>query len=164
MASIINFQELEHQIATQQTEVVDLAAQLDLAQRRLNNLQLILTSAKALESPFEDPDDVVVMKPSGGVAFVVEAKGTRRKTPSTQMVADLVKESGARMTRQEIQDGYRDRYGYPESWRNPINAVNNALARAVENNWLVEEDGLYMAPALARPRSILDIEVEDDDG
>lgn len=155
MTSLVNVDELERQIGAQERQVGELTSQLDAARKRLSNLQVIRASYLSLDADPEDDDvfdfsDLSVYSPSG--RMVIESKGPK-KIRSTRMVADMLIDSGHRWVREEILDGFQNRYGFPESWQHPVNAINNAIARAVEQGWIVEQDGYYMAPALAEPRS-----------
>lgn len=86
----------------------------------------------------------------------------RTKTPSTQMLANLVNESARSWTRDELHDGFKMRYGIPASWRNPSNAINNAIGRALEKKLIREIDGIYFSTLALRTSA--DTSVRSDDG
>ena len=67
------------------------------------------------------------------------------RTPSTTRVAQVVSAQNRFWTRDEVMAAYADAYGFPPSWSNPRNAINNALARAVKRN-LIAEHGDRFAP------------------
>jgi hypothetical protein len=157
MASIINTQELERQIAACESEVADLSRQLATVSSRLHALQSIRDSAMQLDATIEDDnlkdgssagvprwrinEPRLVMNPSGSVAFEVAAP---KKIRSTQMVADLVNGEMREWTRDDIHRGFASTYGIPANWGTPANAINNAIARAVEKDLIAERGGLYM--------------------
>lgn len=77
----------------------------------------------------------------------VEQRADRKggtRVPSTNWVASVVHESGVALSRQEIHEGFKARFGYPDTWRNPANAINNAIGRAVERDLIRERDGRYV--------------------
>lgn len=67
----------------------------------------------------------------------------RQRIPSTDYVASVVVGSRRKWTRAQIHAGFRDKYGIPTMWENPDQAINNAIARAVKNKMIQEENGLY---------------------
>jgi hypothetical protein len=171
VASLVNIPELERQITAQETEVAEAAALLDAARKRLTNLLNIRNSAMHLgdipgaKEEAVSPAQITVVSPSGEHLFTVNAP-LKKKIRSTQIVVDMVREEPLRWwSRQQIQDAFRDRDLIPETWDHPSNAINNAIARAVEKTWIVERSGNYGAPSLmlVPPTSILDIEVDSDD-
>lgn len=67
-----------------------------------------------------------------------------RRIASTQMVSDLLRKADSRLTREEIRERFKETFGFPASWKNPPNAVNNAIARAVGRGLIKEfPDGTY---------------------
>ncbi|MCU1439730.1 MAG: hypothetical protein JWP85_727 [Rhodoglobus sp.] len=162
--------------------MADIAAQLAIARERLNSLNAIRANATKLEgtaglsgsgtltitgsdgtSDINDPklhEPLTIISVDGSP---IDLRAPKKKIRSTQLVADMINESNARWTRQEIHDGFRERIGVPPTWENPANAINNAIARAVEKTLIVEQDGHYMSPSLAVFQTVLDIEGRDDD-
>ncbi|MGA1838469.1 hypothetical protein VD659_16240 [Herbiconiux sp. 11R-BC] len=161
MTSLVNYEELDRQIAVTQEEVDGLKQKLHAAQVRLVNLSNIRVNAQALdEAP--DPDvtffpsiqgfieaDVVrglgqVRQEADGVV-VLGGQSSRKRIRSTEMVADVVKEADVPLTRDEIFTAFENTYGFPETWTNPRNALNNAIARATEKGLIVQDDDEFIS-------------------
>jgi len=65
----------------------------------------------------------------------------RKRVPSTDWVADVVRELDRPASRDEVYDAFVERRGIPESWNtNPRNSFNNALGRAVERGLVIKDD------------------------
>jgi len=168
MTSLVNYSELERQIALHQEQVSELTAQLEGARNRLANLHMMRRTAQLLEAETAaraeegltyvdmgyDYFKTTANTPVGdGTPVVIQVKDAPKKIRSTQMVTDMILESQAYWTRQEVHDGFLERYPVPESWSNPANAINNALGRAVKTGLIVEHGGHYMASDLAADTS-----------
>lgn len=68
----------------------------------------------------------------------------KKRVPSTIWVAEVVERLGRPADRDEIFKAFRHYKSFPDSWTNPRNSVNNALARAVERDLVLKlEDNLF---------------------
>lgn len=68
----------------------------------------------------------------------------RKRVPSTEWVAEVVERMGHPADRDEIYKAFNHYKGFPPTWTNPRNSVNNALARAVERDLVLKlEDNLF---------------------
>lgn len=162
MPSPVDLEELERWIAIAKTEVIEVEEMLRSAQNRHRNLLNIQKLVLDLDGTPAVAADVAQGAPQpaaagahathDGTARVVPTLGqstrvsgrTIRRTPSTEMVAQLINESGREWTRSEAFEGFRERWGIPASWTTPANAFGNALARAVKRGLIGEADGIYM--------------------
>lgn len=104
---------LEQRVATLSAEDEDLQAAIVALQR------LVGEEGAAGDVPDADASDEVVPPPQ------------RKKVRSTQMVKDYLQFVGRPQTRQEIL-GYFQAQGIAANWKNPVNAVNTAVVRALE--------------------------------
>jgi hypothetical protein len=78
-------------------------------------------------------------------------RGARKRVPSTEWVAEVVDQIGRPADRDLIFEAFGHIKGFPESWSNPRNSVNNALGRAVERRMVLKlEDNLF-APLTYNP-------------
>lgn len=97
--------------------------------------------------PDETPNEVPDETPRDGVwHFDTQPAPSRKKIPSTTMVAELINELGRPVSRDEIIPLFDQRFGIPPSWSNPRNSLGNALLRAAEKGDLVRLDFDYYAP------------------
>lgn len=160
MTSLIDHEELERQIDVHKTELQALAAQLADVQNRLRSLLNIQEAVRALEGPtFANPEDAAMMHApltEKDVSNFIEAarpvlppKPATKRIRSTEMVADMINSSDRSWTREGIHDGFKQLYGYPDSWGNPANALNNAIGRAAANGLIVELNDRYMSRTVA---------------
>lgn len=156
MGSLINSDELDLRISVVQREIGDLQEQLSGKKAVLSALYQIKQNAEILDE-VETLTLVEMKTPSNfvGAGMRAEPQLFKLRTPSTKkirstsMVGDMVARSGHQWSREEIHQGFLERFGLPDSWQNPANALNNAIARAVENGLISERDGFYMPNALA---------------
>jgi hypothetical protein len=89
----------------------------------------------------------------GTADYLVEddEPAARKRVPSTDWVAEVVERVGRPADRDEIYKAFRHYKGFPKSWSNPRNSVNNALGRAVERGMVRKlEDNLF-APLGYKP-------------
>ena len=168
MTSLIDNEELDRQIDEAQKEFDELAFKLDLSRNRLRKLTNIRDLVRALERPdetqkvsdrvYSTADSIAVMSPSRTAPMwtvvtteggPVEIVGGKKRIRSTGMVADLVIEANKSLTREEIHTQFKNLHDYPEGWKNPTTALNNAIARAVANGLIVELNGRYMSRDVA---------------
>lgn len=70
----------------------------------------------------------------------------RKRVPSTDWVAEVVEQIGHPADRDDIFNAFRHYKGFPESWANPRNSVNNALGRAVERGMVRKLEENLFAP------------------
>lgn len=76
---------------------------------------------------------------------------TRKRVPSTDWVADVVEQIGGPADRDTIYEAFRQIKGFPQSWTNPRNSVNNALGRAVERGMVRKLEENLFAPLGYKP-------------
>ncbi|WP_404435904.1 hypothetical protein LG322_12310 [Microbacterium aerolatum] len=76
---------------------------------------------------------------------------SRKRVPSTDWVADVVGRIGRPADRDEIFKAFNHYKGFPESWTNPRNSVNNALGRAVERGLVRKLEENLFAPMGFKP-------------
>lgn len=82
----------------------------------------------------------------------------RKRVPSTEWVAEVVDQIGRPADRDLIFEAFGHIKGFPPTWTNPRNSVNNALGRAVERRMVLKlEDNLF-APLKYNP-----FDSDDDD-
>lgn len=135
--------------------VEQLETDLSHARERLGALEKVLSGLRDLGLlPSEEPvtdDPGVEHGPSNADAQVrrdsderLESqstftyRGVKSRPPttrirSTSIVADLVNAAGKPLTREQVYEEFELTHGFPESWRNPRNALGNALTRAHDN-------------------------------
>lgn len=77
----------------------------------------------------------------------------RKRVPSTEWVAEVVERMGHPADRDEIYKAFNHYKGFPPTWTNPRNSVNNALARAVERGLVQKLDENWFAPLGYKPRA-----------
>lgn len=77
----------------------------------------------------------------------------RKRVPSTDWVAEVVSQIGEPADRDMIFDTFRQIKGFPDSWTNPRNSVNNALARAVQRGMVRKLEENLFAPLSFKPRA-----------
>lgn len=82
----------------------------------------------------------------------------RKRVPSTEWVAEVVERMGRPADRDEIFKAFNQYKGFPPTWTNPRNSVNNALGRAVERGMVRKLEENLFAPLGYEPRGS-----EDDD-
>jgi hypothetical protein len=159
MGSLIDLKELERRIENAQVQVSEAEAEVANAKRVLSALYAIRNNARVLDidlatfaataavgTHWYDQKSMDVVSPSGEVVIPGEVIG-RKKIRSTEMVAELVNEQpDFAWSREAIHDGFEQRFGIPDSWSNPANALNNAIARAVAKGLIDEADGYYSSP------------------
>lgn len=75
----------------------------------------------------------------------------KKRVPSTVWVAEVVERLGRPVDRNEIFKAFRHYKNFPDSWTNPRNSVNNALARAVERDLVLKIDDNLFAPIKYNP-------------
>ncbi len=70
----------------------------------------------------------------------------RKRVPSTDWVAEVVERIGRPADRDTIFEAFGEIKGFPQSWTNPRNSVNNALGRAVERGMVRKLEENLFAP------------------
>ncbi|MBN7793806.1 hypothetical protein [Microbacterium esteraromaticum] len=75
----------------------------------------------------------------------------RKRVPSTNWVAEVVDRVGRPADRDTIFAAFGEIKGFPESWTNPRNSVNNALGRAVERGMVRKINENLFAPIGFKP-------------
>ncbi len=75
----------------------------------------------------------------------------RKRVPSTDWVAEVVERIGRPADRDTIFEAFGEIKGFPESWTNPRNSVNNALGRAVERGMVLKLEENLFAPLGYKP-------------
>jgi hypothetical protein len=83
---------------------------------------------------------------SAEVRFGTYEPVARKRVPSTDWVAEVVNRMGRPGDRDDIYKAFRHYKGFPESWTNPRNSVNNALGRAVERGMVRKLEENLFAP------------------
>lgn len=139
--------ELEARRKTTQSELSDVSVAVNVLRRMINPQDQ--ESAPTMSEVQADPGT------EQGRAFVegflADSARAGQILPtgrirSTEMVGELVAEVGRPISRQEIRSRFEERYGIPPIWNNPINALNNAIGRAVEKRLIRDiGDGVFVA-------------------
>lgn len=75
----------------------------------------------------------------------------RKRVPSTDWVADVLERMGHPGDRDDIFKAFKHYKGFPKSWTNPRNSVNNALGRAVERGMVLKLEENLFAPLGYKP-------------
>jgi hypothetical protein len=168
MSSFVDLKELQEQLKAQSARVEVLHEDLVRANARLKSLLTIYGAAKELSDadglgeqiPELSETEVLVWQTKGVdeiATFVTQIDPpSNKRVKSTQMMADLVIQSGRAWSREELHAGFRDTYGIPEGWTAPANAMNNAIGRAVEKGLIHELDGKYLPGVDATAQEGLD--------
>jgi hypothetical protein len=76
---------------------------------------------------------------------------TRKRVPSTEWVAQVVEAIGGPADRDTVFEAFRQIKGFPPTWTNPRNSVNNALGRAVERGLVRKVEENLFAPLGYKP-------------
>lgn len=79
---------------------------------------------------------------------VTQTKAPIKRIRSTEMMTELLALLARPVTREEAHTAFMERYKeqIPETWRNPENALNNALNRSVDNGDVkVTNDGRFIS-------------------
>lgn len=92
------------------------------------------------------PDAPSTTKAGDGDSYEPYEPIARKRVPSTDWVAEVVNEIGRPADRDTIFDAFRQIKGFPQSWTNPRNSVNNALGRAVERGMVRKLEENLFAP------------------
>lgn len=85
------------------------------------------------------------------VTFGTDEPPARKRVPSTDWVAEVVERIGRPADRDTIFEAFGEFKGFPESWTNPRNSVNNALGRAVERRMVKKLEENLFAPMGFKP-------------
>lgn len=85
---------------------------------------------------------------------------SRKRVPSTDWVADVVEAIGGPADRDTIFEAFGEIKGFPPSWTNRRNSVNNALGRAVERGMVRKIHDNLFAPMSYRGADDNDIREE----
>jgi len=93
------------------------------------------------------PDGPSTILPNGAeVTFGTYEPPARKRVPSTDWVAEVVERIGRPADRDTIFEAFGEIKGFPGSWTNPRNSVNNALGRAVERGMVLKLEENLFAP------------------
>ncbi|WP_167140210.1 hypothetical protein [Diaminobutyricimonas sp. TR449] len=125
-----------------------LNAERETVAEHMEAIQTILSALARYSGKPVAPTPVLEPRKQAEQRELVTSKARIR---STDMVGELVSKSGRKWTREEIHKGFEDEYGIPEAWTNVANALNNAIARAVQRGLIEERDGFYWPPSGIRP-------------
>lgn len=102
---------------------------------------------KAEREPGFTPDGPSTTLSNGAeVTFGTYEPPARKRVPSTDWVAEVVERIGRPADRDTIFEAFGEIKGFPESWTNPRNSVNNALGRAVERRMVMKLEENLFAP------------------
>lgn len=157
MGSFLDTGELERQIHEAEVQVSEAESELALRKRKLVALVAIRNNARMLDIDMSTPlSSKKFVEHSAAIErgkefarnFMLNGQISegRKNLPSTEMVAELVSsEPDILWSREAIHSGFERRFGIPETWANPSNALNNAIARAVAKGLIDEADGYYSA-------------------
>jgi hypothetical protein len=161
--------QLENERAELRDRQLDLSNKLRVTEQRLALLTNVLQGLLELNRPESDAllsaDNMpatgdIELPAADSSSSLPDATPTRYSLPSgtrvrsTDMVAQIIRESDRALTRQEIQSAFKERFGYPPSWKAPANALNNAIARAHEKGLIVENDGYFSHPQTEKNSSV----------
>lgn len=71
---------------------------------------------------------------------------------STREVKRIVEEAGQPMSREDIRMAFHDQGLVPPTWQHPVNAINNAIARAADRGHIRDRgDGRFVLPVPEAP-------------
>ena len=155
--------DLEKRVATLRTEGDDLEAAINALQRLVGEEHtagdLPETSDEAVVAPSQSQtksDSLVSQPVHNEETSRDEAPPRHKRVRSTQMVKDHLQFVAQPQTREEILAYFQER-GVAANWRNPVNAVNTAVFRALESGEIRElADGRVVhasAPTTDSPSS-----------
>lgn len=153
MSDTFSINELESEAEELRSTIAALKMDLETKETRLSDLEFAITTLRRLKG--EEPKPDVQREPETFRRWVaMQDFGDRKRVPSTTLVADIVSVNDAPMSREEIHDGFER--SFPDvvaGWSNPVNALNNAIARAVEKGMIQElEDGTFDEAQDRRPK------------
>lgn len=97
------------------------------------------------DAPFSSTDDDI------DPDFGPSQPAARKRVPSTDWVAEVVERIARPADRDDIYKAFSHYKGFPQTWTNPRNSVNNALGRAVERNMVLKLGENLFAPLGYKP-------------
>lgn len=106
----------------------------------------ILARDAAEETGFTPDGPPTTLSNGAEVTFGTYEPPARKRVPSTDWVAEVVDRIGRPADRDTIFEAFGEIKGFPESWTNPRNSVNNALGRAVERRMVKKLEENLFAP------------------
>lgn len=146
--TIIDIRQLEDERDQLSLRVDELKLELGVAEQRQHDIGTLLSMWARIRG----------LTPSSPVAEVnsydraelpdsTVRKGTepKKRIPSTRMVVDLIRSKSRTWTREDVHVAFEEAYGIPETWANPANALNNAIARGVQSGQIEETPDGYRA-------------------
>ncbi len=136
---VISIVELEAERARLSDDLARLDEERSELVERISVLANVLDGVRRLRGL---PDPEPASEPAGKGSATVR---DRRNLRSRDMVVELLRGSDRFWTRREIHEKFMERYGDQLTWSAPVNAINNALGRAVEKGFVLESDGRYYA-------------------
>ncbi|KQQ68446.1 hypothetical protein [Microbacterium sp. Leaf320] len=148
----------------------ELDEELQTVGRRLTHLRGAIENIEALLGVPSVEDEAVLADAAGGendtatnatnsrwinITHVDEGGEpvVRKRVPSTEWVSEVVEKMGHPADRDEIYKAFNHYKGFPRTWTNPRNSVNNALVRAVERGLVQKLDENLFAPLGYEPRA-----------
>lgn len=119
-------------------------------------------AGKIAPASIPDPWDLVLEgSPADGLE--TDAADGKKRIRSTDMVAKLVNDSPVPMTREAIREKFDQVYGFPATWQNPVNALNNAIVRAANNKQIVADGDIFMSSRVYDARVSQESRMENGD-
>ena len=133
-------QDLEQELAKIESDLQELdkkRVELSSRQEAIRNYfaALALVAPDSRASSLAAKDDPEVVR--------VNVFGQKKRIRSTDFLASVVIGSGRKWTREQLHKGFDAKYGIPEGWENPEQAINNAIGRAVKRGTIHEANALY---------------------
>lgn len=144
MSDTFSIDALESEAQTLRTRIAVLSKEMDEKLARLNDIETVVQTLRRLSG---DTQPEVVPDPGPWhLKLPAFDLGDRKRVPSPDLVAALVSAVDQPLTREEIRTYFQDAYpAVVDGWSNPVNALNNAIARAVERGNLIElDDGSFV--------------------
>lgn len=150
--------DLRRQRDVAQGEVAAAQQSLARSQARLAQLQTAIEALTNLYglaeqvTPTTEDDQLTVVEELGTSSATAGDVSTtpgvgQKRIQSTALVADVVRDSDKPMTREDIRREFHERGLVPANWKNPDNAIGNAVARAAQRGMIVEvRRGLFTKP------------------
>lgn len=157
--------QLEADLEAARARSQELTQALERVKERLNNLEAAILALRRLNyvsaAPIvgsdpgveDDADEFAFDEGYSDLAPLRDADGeastggTRKRIRSTQMVVDLMDELRVPLTKAGIREEFERKFGFPPAWKNPDNALNNAIARAAADGKIrqIGEQDMYVS-------------------
>jgi len=126
--------ELRTDIARLTDELREVDAQLKNADVALDFIREVVAPSPVTITPDRDTaSDAAAMSQDDPVLTIVAIRTPTGRVKTTDLIAAIVRKADGPVPRAELHRYARAIVGEPIPWENPSTAINNAIARAVEN-------------------------------